>query len=188
MISPEHFAVATAVAYLLLVIRQNIWCWFFAGLSTLTYIWVTFVAKLYMDTALQCFYFAMAVYGWYVWSAGQNDGHKKVVVVWPVSVHVAALTIIAVVSAANGFLLDTRTDAAFPYLDAATTWAAVWATFLVARKVLVNWWYWLVIDAVYVFLYWSRDLNWTAVLFVFYIGLIPIGLASWSKSMREQAA
>ena len=68
-----------------------------------------------------------------------------------------------------------------------TTWAAVWATFLIARKVLENWWYWLVIDAVYVFLYWSRDLEWTAGLFVFYIVLIPIGLISWSRSMREQA-
>lgn len=184
----EILAVVMAVAYLLLAIRQNIWCWFCAGVSTAIYVWLTFVARLYMDTALQVFYFAMAVYGWYVWTTGRHDGQERDVVVWPASTHAIALTLIIVVGAASGYLLETRTDAAFPYLDAATTWAAVWATFLVARKVLENWWYWLAIDAVYVFLYWSRDLKWTAGLFAVYIVLIPVGFLSWSRSMREQAA
>ena len=184
----EIFAVVMAVAYLLLAIRQNIWCWLCAGISTAIYVWLTFVAKLYMDTALQVFYFAMAAYGWYVWTTGRRDGHEKPVVVWPVSTHAIAVALICAVGAANGYLLDTRTDAAFPYLDALTTWAAVWATFLVARKVLENWWYWLVIDAVYVFLYWSRDLKWTAGLFIFYILLVPIGIASWTRSYREATA
>lgn len=184
----EILAVGMAIAYLLLAISQNIWCWFCAGISTAIYVWLTFVAKLYMDTALQVFYFAMAVYGWYVWTSGRHDGHERPVVAWPVSTHVVALAAIAAAGGINGYLLHTRTDAAFPYLDALTTWAAVWATFLVARKVLENWWYWLAIDAVYVFLYWSRDLQWTAGLFVVYILLVPIGLISWSRSMREQAA
>ena len=76
----EIFAVVMAVAYLLLAIRQNIWCWLCAGISTAIYVWLTFVAKLYMDTALQVFYFAMAAYGWYVWTTGRRDGHEKPVV------------------------------------------------------------------------------------------------------------
>ena len=184
----EIFAVVMAVAYLVLAIRQNIWCWLCAGVSTAIYVWLTFVAKLYMDSGLQMFYFAMAVYGWYVWTSGRQDGHEKAVVSWSVTTHAIALTLIVAVGMVSGYLLDTRTDAAFPYLDAVTTWAAVWATFLVARKVLENWWYWLAIDAAYVFLYWSRDLKWTAGLFVFYVVLVPLGFISWSKSMREQAA
>jgi len=188
LISLETLAVVMAVAYLLLAIRQNIWCWFCAGISTAIYVWLTYVAKLYMDTALQVFYFAMAVYGWYVWTSGRHDGQEKAVVRWPLATHAIALTAIFASGGLSGYMLDTRTDAAFPYLDALTTWGAVWATFLVARKVLENWWYWLVIDAVYVFLYWSRDLKSTAGLFVFYIVLVPIGLVSWSRSMRAQTA
>ncbi len=185
MTALEVIAVVMAVGYLLLAIRENIWCWFCAGVSTAIYIWLTFVANLYMDAVLQVFYFAMALYGWYVWMTGRRDGHERAVVVWPVSTHAIAIAMIVVVGSINGYLLDTRTDAAFPYLDAVTTWGAVWATFLVARKVLENWWYWLVIDAIYVFLYWSRDLQWTAGLFVFYIVLIPFGLIAWRKSHRE---
>ncbi len=184
----ELFAIAMAIGYLLLVIRENIWCWFCAGISTACYVWLTFTAKLYMDMALQVFYFAMAVYGWAVWISGRSNGHERPIVRWPLATHAIAIAVIAAIAAGNGYLLETRTDAAFPYLDAGTTWAAVWATFLVARKVLENWWYWLVIDAIYVFLYWSRDLEWTAGLFVFYLMLIPIGIANWTRSMREQAA
>jgi nicotinamide mononucleotide transporter len=68
-----------------------------------------------------------------------------------------------------------------------TTWSAIWATFLVARKVLENWWYWLVIDTVSVFIYWARDLQLTSLLFVLYVILVPIGLLNWTRSWREQA-
>ena len=177
-----------AIAYLLLAIRENIWCWFCAGISTAIWAWVTFEARLYMDSVLNVFYFAMAVYGWRVWLTGRTDGHKKPVVAWNVRTHSIALMAILVISSVNGFLLDTRTDAVFPYLDAGTTWAAIWATFLVARKVLENWWYWLVIDAVYVFLYWSRELELFAGLFVLYVAMIPFGIVSWTRSYREAAA
>ena len=184
----QGIAVAMAIGYLLLAIRENIWCWFCAGVSTAIYAWVTFDARLYMDAALNVFYFAMAVYGWQVWLRGRSGGHEKPVVTWPIAAHAAAFAAIVLVSAVNGYLLATRTDAAFPYLDSATTWAAVWATFLVARKVLENWWYWLVIDAVYVYLYWARDLDLFAGLFVFYIVLIPFGIRAWTRSYRESQA
>ena len=91
-----------------------------------------------------------------------------------------------VLSALTGYLLQRYSDAAFPYIDSLTTWGAIWATFLVARKVLENWWYWLSIDIASVFIYWSRDLQLTALLFVVYVIMIPFGLYSWTRSWREQ--
>ena len=184
----ELFAVVMAVAYLLLAIRQNIWCWFCAGVSTSIYVWLFFDAKLYMESGLNAFYFVMAIYGWYVWMSGRSEGHERPVVVWPPRTHVIAIAFAVLASMASGYLLETRTDAAFPYVDSLTTWGAIWATFLVARKVLENWWYWLVIDIASVFIYWTRDLELTSMLFVLYVVMIPFGIVSWSKSMREQAA
>ena len=184
----EVLAVLMAVAYLLLAIRQNIWCWLCAGVSTAIYVWLFFGAKLYMESGLNAFYFAMAIYGWYVWTSGRSDGHERPVTVWPSQTHAIAIVLVVFASAISGYLLDTRTDAAFPYVDSLTTWGAIWATFLIARKVLENWWYWLVIDIASVFIYWTRDLELTALLFVLYVIMIPFGILSWSKSMREQAA
>lgn len=184
----EATAVILAIAYLLLAIRQNVLCWACAGVSTAIYVWLFFDARLYMESLLNAFYFLMAIYGWYVWSSGRSDGRELPVVAWPFATHAAAITAIAVLSAGTGYYLSTNTDAAFPYVDSLTTWSAIWATFLVARKVLENWWYWLIIDAASILIYWVRDLELTAMLFVLYVIMIPFGIVSWSRSMREQTA
>ncbi len=180
----ELTAVILALAYLVLAIRQNIWCWFCAAISTAMYVYLFARVNLYMESLLNVFYFGMAIYGWTVWRGGEADGELPVSV-WPLQVHVYAVSCIIFLAAASGFLLAIFTDAAYPYIDSATTFAAVWATFLVARKILENWWYWLVIDVVSVFIYWTRGLEATAVLFVVYVVLIPIGLFAWTRSWRQ---
>ena len=181
----EVVAVAAAILYLLLAIRQNIWCWLFAAISTSIYVWLFVDAKLYMESALNLFYLAMAGYGWYTWTSGRS-GKELPVCVWPISTHALAILCIGGLAALNGWLLSSFTDAAFPYIDSATTWFAIWATFLVARKVLENWWYWLAIDIVSVFIYWSRGLELTSLLFVVYVIMIPFGLVAWTRSLRTQ--
>ena len=185
MTLPEVIAVVMAIAYLLLAIRENIWCWFCAGASTAIYVWLFLGAKLYMESGLNAFYFGMAIYGWYVWYSGRTDGHERPVVKWPLPTHATAIVLILGLSLFSGYLLSTRTDAAFPYIDSMTTWSAIWATFLVARKVLENWWYWLVIDFASIFIYWSRDLELTSLLFVLYVVMIPFGIVRWTRSYRE---
>ena len=175
-----------AIAYLLLAIRQNIWCWFCAAISTAIFVYLFLDATLYMESLLNVFYFGMAIYGWSVWHFGRARDTELPVSVWPLSVHACALLAIAASSLISGYLLERFSDAAFPYIDSMTTWGAIWATFLVARKVLENWWYWLVIDAVLVFIFWARDLQLTSVLFVIYVILVPIGLISWTRSYRDQ--
>ena len=187
MSSIELTAVLLAIGYLIFAIRQNIWCWFCAAVSTAIYVYLFLRAKLYMESLLNVFYFGMAIYGWYVWRKGNVDDDLPVSV-WSGKTHFRAIATIAVLSLVVGYLLATNTDAAYPYVDSATTFAAIWATFLVARKVLENWWYWLVIDVVSVFIYWTRGLEATAVLFILYVALIPIGLFAWTRSYREQQA
>lgn len=184
----ELVAVAAAVLYLLLAIRQNIWCWFFAGLSTALYVVLFIGAKLYMESLLNVFYFVMAVYGCWFWLTHGRDTSGPRVTRWPVRVHVAAIASILLLSSVSGFLLATYSDAEFPYVDSLTTFAAFWTTFLVARKVLENWWYWLAIDGVSVWLYWERGLELTAALFVAYLVMIPFGLVAWRRAMRDEPA
>ncbi len=183
---PEIIAVVSAIAYLGFAIRQQIVCWLFAAISTAIYIGLFIEAKLYMESLLNLFYLVMAGYGWYVWRSGGTDDQDRPVVIWPRNTHLVAIVALGFLSALSGYLLSNYSDAAFPYVDSLTTWFAVWGTFLVARKVLENWWYWLLIDIASVFIYWSRDLQLTSLLFVVYVIMIPFGLVSWTKSMHEQ--
>lgn len=186
--SGEIIAVLTAIGYIVLAIRQNIWCWACAGISTAIYVYLFFGARLYMESVLNVFYFGMAIYGWCIWHFGRTAERELAVTTWPISRHAGAILAIVTFSGVSGYLLQRYTEAAFPYIDSLTTWGAIWTTFLVARKVLENWWYWLVIDTAAIFIYFSRGLELTAVLFVVYVLMIPFGILSWRKSWRESLA
>ena len=189
LMSPwEVAAVLLALAYLVLAIRENSVCWIAAIFSTGIYIVLMFRVGLYMESALQLFYIAMAVYGWYSWTHGDGPDHRLPVTSWKPAQHVIPLASILLCSAISGFLLASFTDAAMPYLDSFTTWGAIVTTWMVARKIIQNWHYWFVIDSVSVYLYVSRGLWLTALLFVLYLALIVIGYREWRQSLvREKA-
>ena len=179
----EVGAVVLAVAYLVLAIRENIACWLAAILSTSIYLFLMFRAGLYMESALQIFYIAMAVYGWYSWTHGSGPDHELNVSSWPIERHIAPLSLILIATVISGFLLSRFTSAAMPYLDSFTTWGAIVTTWMVARKIIQNWHYWFIIDTVSVYLYLSRGLYLTALLFILYLVLIVIGLREWRRHL-----
>ncbi len=179
----EITAVVLALVYLVLAIRENIACWFAAILSTSIYIVLMYQAGLYMESALQVFYIAMAVYGWYSWKHGEGPNHSLLVSSWPLRRHTAPLVSILLLTLASGFLLSRYSNAAMPYLDSFTTWGAIVTTWMVARKIIQNWHYWFIIDSVSVYLYISRGLWLTALLFVLYLLLIVVGYRKWRQSM-----
>ncbi len=184
---PELFAVAMAIAYLLLAVREKIACWYAAFISTLVFLLIFFQVRLYMESALQIYYLAMAIYGWYQWTHPRKGDSYLPVSRWQLKEHGLAIGIIALTTALSGFLLGAYTDQRLPFVDSFTTWGSVVTTFMVARKILENWLYWLVIDSVSIYLYLDRELYFTALLFCAYIVIIFFGWYSWLKSYRTQA-
>lgn len=181
----EVVAVLLAITYLLFVIRQNILCWAAALASVLIYLVIFFNAQLYMESALQIFYAAMAVYGWYQWKYGGIEHQGLRIVTWRLHIHAIVIGGILGLTLGFGWVLSA-TDAAFPYLDSFTTVAAVITTYMVTRKVLENWAYWFVIDGLSVYLYVSRELYLTAGLFVLYLFMILIGFRCWWREWRTE--
>lgn len=182
----EAVAVLLLIAYLVLAIRQNIWCWAAAFAGTCIYLVLMYQARLYMESALQVFYLAMAVYGWYHWRHGAGEGHELRVTTWTAAQHLGAGAAILTLSVASGAALEAYSDAALPYLDSFTTWAAIVTTWMVARKILENWLYWFVIDSVSIYLYVSRELYLTALLFALYLVLVVFGYLAWRRELRQQ--
>ena len=183
----EGLAVTLAILYLLLVVMQNIWCWAAALASTSIYLVLFYRANLYMESALQVFYLGMAIYGWLNWRRGGPKGSELPISLLGWRAHLWLVSAILLASAAFGWLIS-RTDAALPWLDSFTTVAAVVATWMVARKIFENWFYWFVIDSVSIYLYVSRDLPLTAILFGGYLVMIVIGSLRWWRIYQQQPA
>ena len=187
----EIASVAFALAYLVLAVRQNIVCWAAALVSTLLSLALFYDARLYPETALQVFYAVMAVYGWWQWRHGGTPGERAVVdlpvSVWPLRYHALAVGGTVAAALALGTVLS-HTNAAFPYLDSFTSVGAVITTYMVAKKILENWVYWLVIDGITLYIYWQRSLYLYAALFVVYLVLVVVGFYRWRRDWQAQTA
>jgi len=183
----ELVAVVLAIAYLLLAVRQNRLCWYAAFVSTALYTWLFWEVQLLMESLLNVYYMAMAVYGWWQWRHGGPGDRPLPVQTWPWQRHALVLTGVLAASLVSGALLSRYTQAAWPYLDSFTTWAAVVTTFMVARKVLANWGYWMLINSLNVFLFTDRGMYLTGLLYLAYLVISLFGWASWYRDYQRQS-
>ena len=178
----ETLAVALGISYLLLAMRENSLCWYCAFFSTAIYVYIFGDVSLYMESALNVYYMGMAVYGWLQWQKGGANHSGVEIVRWTAKHHIIFALVILIASVISGYLLSVNTDARLPYLDSFTTWASVLTTVMVARKVLENWLYWIVINSVSIYLYIDRDLDQTAAMFTLYLVLSVLGYVAWKKN------
>ena len=182
----EGVGAALAIAYLLLALKQNKLCWFAWIASSILYLYVMYQAGLYMESLLQVFYLCMGFYGLSQWSKTINDNQNTYVDLWSIGNHIFAISLVIVLSFLSGILLSNFSNAALPFIDAFTTWGAIAASYMVAKKILENWIYWFVIDFISVFTFASRGLYFTSALFVTYLVIIYFGYKSWSKIRLNQ--
>ena len=179
---PEITAVVFALLYLALAIKQNILCWISWILSSCLYTYVMYSADLYMEGMLQIFYVGMGIYCWRQWLNRNSSEQELAVSTWQPAKHAGVVTLIFTLAYVSGLLLEQYTEAALPFLDAITTWGAIVTTYMVANKILENWIYWFVIDSISIYLFISRGLYFTALLFFLYLFMIVIGYRSWKRS------
>ena len=182
----ETLAVFLGIGYLLLAMRESSLCWYCAFFSTALYVWIFGDVSLYMESALNVYYMAMAIYGWLQWQRGGADKSGVKIIRWTARQHILGVAIILAASVTSGYLLSSNTAAKLPYLDSVTTWGSVFTTIMVAQKVLENWLYWIVINCVSIYLYIDRGLDQTAAMFFLYLVLATIGFLTWKKAYDTQ--
>lgn len=178
-----------SLCYVVLAARGSRYCWPAAFIGSAIYVVVFWQYQLLMESALNVYYVGMAIYGWILWSSftalasekkpEQSSHRSNGIQQWAWQSHGLAVGLIALLSIASGTLLSHYTEAVFPYLDSFTTWASLFATWMVAKKVLENWLYWIVIDLVSMGLFFNKGLLFTTVLFAVYVVIALYGYFHW---------
>lgn len=194
----EWIAVFTGIIYVILAALRNNLCWSFAIISSGIYVYLCLTAQLYIESVLQVFYVVMAIVGWISWNQQKSSkspnepldqtAQDNEVSVWPISYHLFNIAISGGIAFILGFCFDTFTDQANPYADAFTTVFSLAATFMVVRKILENWIYWIIIDIVSIFLYHHRGYSLSAVLYLIFTVLAIAGFIAWYKQYKTQTA
>ncbi|HEY1725606.1 MAG TPA: nicotinamide riboside transporter PnuC [Steroidobacteraceae bacterium] len=181
----EGVAVLLGVAYVLLILKRQRFGWVAGGVSSAIYVYLAASARLPMQSLLNAYYVAMAVYGWHSWSRAQQQGAARVTR-WPLPYHAAAVVGIVLLSLISSHWLALETRAAWPLLDSLTAAISLLATWLVARMKLENWLYWIIADAITAFLFAAQGHPYTSVLFVIYLTIASVGFFEWLGLYRRQ--
>jgi nicotinamide mononucleotide transporter len=184
----ELFAAVSGFIYLILEIRGKLWLWPFGILTSAVYILVFYRSGIYADMILQVYYVVVSIYGWIHWIKGGKSEDKPKL---PISRITKSLTIkLAVISVmlwlALWYILKTFTNSEIPVLDSFTTAFSFVATWMLARKIIEQWWVWVVVNAVSLGLYIYKGLLPTTILFVFYTSMAVIGYYEWRKEYKKQ--
>jgi nicotinamide mononucleotide transporter len=180
----ELLASVFGLIYLYFSVKQNILLWVFGLLTSALYIYVYFESRFYADMSLQVYYVVISIYGWLHWTRGGTD--NSTLKVTKTSLKVLSVCVLASLSlwyAIYCILQFTNTDV--PIGDAFTTAAAIVATWMLARKLLENWLFWIVIDFVSLILYIQKGLWATSVLFLIYTVVAVVGYFSWKRDMEK---
>jgi nicotinamide mononucleotide transporter len=180
----EIAGVLTGIVAVWLTTRQKVLCWPVGIVSVLLFVAVFFRARLYAAMGLQVVYVGLAIYGWHAWvTGGQGDGPLRVTRAPSRTLAIAGI-VGSVATLGLGLWLARHTDEALPFTDAATTSFSLVAQWMLTRKLIENWWVWLVVDIVYVGMNLSQGLVWTAGLYAAYTALALVGLREWRRSLE----
>lgn len=172
----ELFGFVTGIACVALAVAQRIETFPVGIANNIFFVILFFDARLYADAALQLVYIALGVMGWIAWSnlKGQalyvRRAGPRLLLGTAIGVGVATLILIPILRAAHG---------AAPGWDALTTSMSLGAQLLLNLKRLETWYVWIAVDVIYVPLYFSRDLNLTALVYIVFLALCVQGLRQW---------
>lgn len=180
----EWLGVLSGVLYVIFISYKKMSAWLFACISSLIYIYLCYQSNLYIETGLQFFYLIMGIYGWYAWK--KTAVTNAIIIKWPFNYHLTNGIVSSILVFAVGYFFKHYTQQANPYTDAFTTIFSLAATFMVTKKVLENWIYWIIIDAVCIYLFASRGLYLTSLLFFFYTIIAIFGYRKWLKQYQLQ--
>ena len=165
-------------------IKQNIWCWYFGLFQVILYCFIFYTAKLYSDMILHVVYVFLQVFGWYNWKyGGSNHSTLRITLIKNEMFWIGSTILL---SFCLGYIMQTKTDASFPYEDAFITIASLVAQYLMIKKVLHSWMFWIVVDVVAIGVYWYKGLYFTTGLYVLFLIMAIIGYLEWRKVYNEE--
>ncbi len=176
----EYFGAFSGLLYLFLEIRQHRAMWIVGILTSLFYIFVFFFSKIYADMGLNVYYVAISIYGFRKWTQGKKQEEILYRTLTP-RLLAGVLLAIAALFALLYNILYRLTDSPIPVGDAFTTAVGIVATWMVARRIIEHWIFWIVANSVSVWLYYQRGLYPTLFLYTCYTILAAVGWYAWKK-------
>jgi|TARA_B100001093_G_scaffold381597_1_gene367146 nicotinamide mononucleotide transporter len=186
------FLEATAVFFGLLSVwfskKNNIWVYPTGILSTLIFVYLLYHWGLLGDMLINAYYFSMSIYGWYYWTRKSGSADLN-----PISqmsqlefrralvLFVFALCFVFVV-----YTLFDKWNNVIAYIDTLTTAIFFVGMWLMARRKVENWLFWIVGDLISIPLYYIKGYALTSIQYLIFTLVAVAGYYAWKKELNER--
>lgn len=190
----EIAGVVIGLVYLYLEYKASIHLWIVSIIMPAIYLYIFFRAGLYADVGINLYYLLIALYGWAAWKYsfrlfGDKDNRASE------ELRISHATRKDWLKAGVGYLfaqlliacaLANFTDSDVVWADSFVAALSIVGMWMLARKVIEQWWVWLVVDLASVGLFAYKDLYFTAALYLLYAVIAIFGYKKWEKLMQEE--
>ncbi len=170
--------------------KENIWVYPTGLVGTILYVYLSIKGDLFGEAAVNLYYTIMSLYGWYNW--GRKTNADLIVVHVEHSSKkerqqqlVFFLSIYLIIFLCLLYIQSAFAPGAIPWADALASAAAFTGMWLMTRKKVESWIWWIVTNTVSIPLYYSKGFTFTAVYYAILLVLAVLGLQEWRKRANE---
>ena len=178
----EALGFATGAVCVWLVTKSNIWNWPVGLANNLFFAVLFWKARLFADFGLQGIYLILGIYGWWEWLRG-GENHTRLAISRSSRSEWIGIAVFLVLGTWGLREILQAVNGSAPLWDAVTTALSLAAQYLLCRKRIENWFFWIAADVIYVPLYLSKQLPLTALLYGGFLVLCVIGWRRWRKEL-----
>lgn len=189
----EFIAVITGIASVWFSKKENILVYPVGLVNTIIYIYLSFKYHLLGEATVNFYYTVMSIYGWILWSK-RNESHEHIVHItfstgkqWINQLSFFAFFYVTIYFALT-YLKGVFAEEAIPWGDAFASATAFTGMWLMAKKKVESWYWWIATNIASIPLYFVKGLAFTSIYYVVLLVLAFFGLAEWkSKANRPKS-
>ncbi len=181
----EFMAVVSGIASVIFSRVENILVYPIGMINTIIYVYIYLTHGLYADASVNLFYTIMSIIGWFMWAAKKN-GHAKLNLTKSTAVDWRNTLLFFIVCWFALFvLLKKFTDSTVPIADAFVSAAAAVAMWLMNKKKLENWTWWIITNLASIPLNFYKQLVFTSFQYLVFLILAIMGYITWRKKIQH---
>lgn len=182
----EYLAVIAGIASVFFSKKENILVYPVGLVNTIIYVYLSIKGSLFGEAAVNFYYTIMSIYGWILW-ARKNQQHQVILHItnstfaeWAQHLLFFGVFYVAIFSALTwartAFYANT-----VPVLDAFASATAFTGMWLMAKKKVESWYWWIATNITSIPLYFIKDYVLTSVYYLILLVLAIFGLIEWKQ-------
>ncbi len=190
----EFISVISGIIAVYLAAKEKILTWSIGLINIITAFFIYYHVQLYSDMFLQCYFFSISIYGWYIWGKEKNE---HIPLKWlSTNQRFLWIAIIILTTLIFGTLISHFHEiwpnvfplpAAYPYADTLVAIMSIVANTFLAKRIIENWIIWILVDIICVYLYFQKGILFISFEFFIFLGIAVFGLIEWVRLKKSQS-